>query len=531
MGEMVSLYIKKSDVNRDNSDSRMHRTNHSRSMNTSIDRILFFQRTVGNQAVQRLLRSGALQAKLRIGQTGDVYEQEADRVTDEVMRMPEPQAVSQENPYIQRVCLGCEEEELKHQPIEEEEEEELLQTKEISGQNAETTPDLESRINAIRGNGRFLAESERAFFEPRFEYDFSQVRVHSDSRAANVSEVLNARSDQGDIAYEVVLNNSLIQKEEGEPEEEEGAEIRQEQQEINIALYDQNPAHMHPDHRLHTELRAFHGWAIDWAQDYSASSHAVRIHSDIHDALTGVIAQLPPGGRIGTIACFGHGSSWSGWVGMGDIGNILLAPGIRNRLSSNLRVILYMCSAGASPRSTRTIEPGGEEPARGPGGVRSFAAGLRDRLAGAQLRNVEVWAHTIRGVAATSPHWRVFADEGTPGEAFFRTVFDEIEVPIDFGQLSMRYRRLDEASRQTRSKEFPTSSADLCDRWMWRFYLNFVSGEEIATRIPMEPDQCQEEIWRNWRAYRDGDSSVLRPGRIWYDFLNTNDFEDLPHLR
>lgn len=96
-----------------------------------------------------------------------------------------------------------------------------------------------------------------------------------------------ARSDQVEIAYEIVPNKSLIQK-------EEGAEIRQEQQEINVALYDQNPAHMHRDHRLHTELRTFHGWAADWAQDYSASSHAVRVHSDIHDALTGVIAQLPP---------------------------------------------------------------------------------------------------------------------------------------------------------------------------------------------------------------------------------------------
>jgi hypothetical protein len=81
------------------------------------------------------------------------------------------------------------------------------------------------------------------------------------------------------------------------------------------------------------------------------------------------------------------------------------------------------------------------------------------------------------------------------------------------------------------SKEFPTGSADLRDRWMWNFYLNFVRGEEIATRIPMEPDQCQEEIWLNWRAYRDGDKSVLRPGKIGYDFLNTNDFEDLPLLR
>ena len=33
------------------------------------------------------------------------------------------------------------------------------------------------------------------------------------------------------------------------------------------------------------------------------------------------------------------------------------------------------------------------------------------------------------------------------------------------------------------------------------------------------------------RAYRDGDNSVLIPGKIGFCFLNTNDFEDLPHLR
>ena len=58
-----------------------------------------------------------------------------------------------------------------------------LQTNQISGQNAEPTPDLESRINAFRSGGQPLAESERAFFEPRFGFDFGKVRVHTDSQA------------------------------------------------------------------------------------------------------------------------------------------------------------------------------------------------------------------------------------------------------------------------------------------------------------------------------------------------------------
>ena len=64
------------------------------------------------------MRSGALQAKLRIGPPGDVYEQEADRVADAVMRMPEPGVQRQVEP---------EEEE-------EEEEEERLQFEPLSHQ-------------------------------------------------------------------------------------------------------------------------------------------------------------------------------------------------------------------------------------------------------------------------------------------------------------------------------------------------------------------------------------------------------------
>src|SRR5258705_5966953 len=49
------------------------------------------QTSVGNQAVGR-----AIQAKLRVGEPGDQFEVEADRVADQVMRMPEPS--------VQRAC-------------------------------------------------------------------------------------------------------------------------------------------------------------------------------------------------------------------------------------------------------------------------------------------------------------------------------------------------------------------------------------------------------------------------------------------
>ncbi len=75
-----------------------------------------------------------IQAKLKIGAPNDKYEQEADRVADQVMRMPEPGTVQtqQSPPQIQRLCPECEDE-LHRQPEEEEEEEELVNAKVESG--------------------------------------------------------------------------------------------------------------------------------------------------------------------------------------------------------------------------------------------------------------------------------------------------------------------------------------------------------------------------------------------------------------
>ena len=61
--------------------------------------VLQLQQTFGNQAVQRLLRSRVIQARLNISQPGDPFEQEADRVAEKVMRMPAP--------AVQRACAPC----------------------------------------------------------------------------------------------------------------------------------------------------------------------------------------------------------------------------------------------------------------------------------------------------------------------------------------------------------------------------------------------------------------------------------------
>ncbi len=146
---------------------------------------------------------GAIQTKLTVNQPGDKYEQEADQVAEQVMRMPVTEASNpcealgqSQNFSIQRFHperkelhrqAEEEEEELQRQSIEEEEEEETLQAKESPGHVPTVTPELQARINPIKGGGQPLPAPLRAFMEPRFGHDFSRVRIHADTQAAGTA--------------------------------------------------------------------------------------------------------------------------------------------------------------------------------------------------------------------------------------------------------------------------------------------------------------------------------------------------------
>jgi hypothetical protein len=148
----------------------------------SVHPILELQQTVGNRAVQRLLRSRAIQAKLSISRPDDVYEQEADRVAEHVMRMPES--------TLQRTCASCATGGAPC-PKCQDEKRELVQRK---TQTAVDSADAAVPDNLLQslGPGRPLDASTRAFFEPRFGHDFRDVRVHTDAPAAESAQAVNA---------------------------------------------------------------------------------------------------------------------------------------------------------------------------------------------------------------------------------------------------------------------------------------------------------------------------------------------------
>ena len=162
-----------------------------------------------------------IQAKLEVGPPDDKYEQEADRVADQVMRIADPQRegaiglAGQAGPDgIQRLGAECEEE-VRRQPIEEEDQE--LQMKGVSGATAEIGPGVQARISELRG-GQPLSASLRGFFEPRFSHDFSRVRLHQGSRASEAAKALGARAYT--LGQDVVFGQG-----EYRPESEQGRRL------------------------------------------------------------------------------------------------------------------------------------------------------------------------------------------------------------------------------------------------------------------------------------------------------------------
>ena len=153
-------------------------------------------------STQRLLADNvSLQrSALRVGAVDDPLERDADAVADQVMRMPSPRVG-----LIHRCPHGCPDEGVIRRRSAKEDKEELthwrslnedkeLRTKELSVQSSAVKPQFQVRIDPLRQGGESLAESHRAFFEPRFNANFSTVRIHRNSEAAQTARRINARA-------------------------------------------------------------------------------------------------------------------------------------------------------------------------------------------------------------------------------------------------------------------------------------------------------------------------------------------------
>jgi hypothetical protein len=91
----------------------------------------------------------------------------------------------------------AEEEELMMKRIDRAEEEELMMKpiqRASSRDGFDVSDDIEQRIESSRGGGSTLDDTTRENMEGAFGADFSNVRVHTDSEAANLTSAVQARA-------------------------------------------------------------------------------------------------------------------------------------------------------------------------------------------------------------------------------------------------------------------------------------------------------------------------------------------------
>jgi outer membrane protein OmpA-like peptidoglycan-associated protein len=151
------------------------------------------------QPLHQLLRAFAnsrlgsiIQAKLKVSNPSDEYEHEADRIADQVMRMPDDAAAPPRlsryslTTTVQRACAKCEDEEeapgLQRKAADESDEDLEARGKVENGKHSDSK--VAAQVESLRVGGEVLPATVRNFFEPRFGRDFSLVRVHTGSLAA-----------------------------------------------------------------------------------------------------------------------------------------------------------------------------------------------------------------------------------------------------------------------------------------------------------------------------------------------------------
>ncbi len=183
--------------------------------------------------VQRMLQNSApsrssIQTKLSVGEPGDKYEQEADSMARSVMSMPDSALQKQTSlgeriqqkvqaqlmkrpsnelpnltPLGERIQQKVQAQLMKRptneppnltplgERIQQKVQAQLMQR--ASDRSIEAGGNIESRLNS-QGGGNPLSEQVRAYMEPRFGTDFSQVRVHTGESAVQMNQELGAQA-------------------------------------------------------------------------------------------------------------------------------------------------------------------------------------------------------------------------------------------------------------------------------------------------------------------------------------------------
>lgn len=148
-----------------------------------------------------------IQPKVTVGAPDDSYEREADRVAEQMLHLSGPDAargpISSPNQAGDKMRLHAEPLAANITPLRSERPEAKESTETGHRGTPELASELESSARSFRGRGQPLPEPVRTWFAPRFGYDFSRVRVHTDTRARETAHKLNARAFT--LGWDIVL--------------------------------------------------------------------------------------------------------------------------------------------------------------------------------------------------------------------------------------------------------------------------------------------------------------------------------------
>jgi hypothetical protein len=160
-----------------------------------------FNHDISRVSVRR--RRPLIQAKLTVGEPGDQYEQEADRIADQVMRMPTLTTRGElrpTTPFVSQRLTKNNNDQLESQHSEKCIKNEYrinngtIQGKVQNTQSLQVMPGFEAQIASKNERGKLLTKKTRALMETRFGRSFQQVRVHTDDTAAQLNQMIGARA-------------------------------------------------------------------------------------------------------------------------------------------------------------------------------------------------------------------------------------------------------------------------------------------------------------------------------------------------
>ena len=317
-----------------------------------------------------------IQAKLKIGQPNDRYEQEADRMADLVVRQLSTGQIQskrkeKKRPQIQRKCQAC------------------------SGQNYASN-EITNKLRQKKGQGKPLLPQIQTKMEKGFGVDFSQVRVHTDGEAVQLNQQLGARAFT--YGADVFFNRG-----EYEPSSLKGQQLLAHEL-THVVQQDRNSVPLIQRWVAPTDWLDYIGLGIDLGErlyieltyEDGEEKDFQRFVNTLFFAIDLILASLPGAGGGGLAIRASHSGAVLAWQAIPDSAKLSVAEQVAKSMGWSLAKAVQMTNRyfesskgkGGSPSTQRNKNVNDKNP-KGPSGRESRKKYLKKRWDKATFGTVE----------------------------------------------------------------------------------------------------------------------------------------------